>query len=137
MSKLIDQLKRHEGIRLKPYRCTAGVLSIGYGRSLETKGITLYEAEILLNHDVGAVVSSLKNELIFWERLDHVRQEALINMAFNIGVTGLMKFKKTLSMIAGGDYLDASIEMLDSKWAIQVPKRAKELSEQMETGRYQ
>jgi len=134
MTKLIEQIKYHEGLRLKPYVCTAGKLTIGYGRNLEDRGITKYEAELLLSHDLAEVESQLKDKLEFWTALDHVRQAVLINMAFNIGINGLMKFKKTLTMIGDGDYSDAAIEMMDSRWAKQVPKRALDLSVQMDLG---
>jgi lysozyme len=134
MSKLLEQIKYHEGLRLKPYVCTAGKLTIGYGRNLEDRGITKYEAELLLSHDLAEVENQLKDKLEFWNALDHVRQAVLINMAFNIGINGLMKFKKTLAMIGTGDYSDAAIEMMDSKWARQVPKRALDLSVQMDLG---
>jgi len=134
MSKLLEQIKFHEGLRLKPYVCPAGKLTIGYGRNIEDCGITKYEAELLLAHDITAVESELQDKLKFWATLDPVRQAVLINMAFNMGVNGLMKFKKTLVMVGNGDYSDAAIEMMDSRWARQVPKRALDLSVQMDLG---
>ena len=134
MSKLIEQLKIHEGLRLKPYKCTAGILTIGYGRSLETNGITKYEAEQLLNHDVAGVIDQLSNAFEFWPRLNEARKAVLVNMAFNIGVSGLMKFKKTISYLVLNMHSDAAIEMMDSNWAKQVPNRAVELSVQMDLG---
>jgi len=134
MSKLIEQIKYHEGLRLKPYKCTAGKLTIGYGRNLEDRGITKYEAELLLAHDLGEIESQLNDKLEFWNALDHVRQAVLINMAFNIGINGLMKFKKTLAAIGNGEYSYAAIEMMDSRWAKQVPNRALDLSVQMDLG---
>ncbi len=134
MSKLLEQIKYHEGLRLKPYVCPAGKLTIGYGRNIEDCGITKYEAELLLAHDITAVESELKDKLEFWATLDPVRQAVLINMAFNMGVNGLMKFKKTLALIANGDYSSAAIEMMDSRWAKQVSKRALDLSVQMDLG---
>ena len=134
MSKLLDQIKHHEGLRLKPYKCTAGKLTIGYGRNLEDRGITKYEAELLLSHDISQITEQLSSALEFWRLLDEPRRAVLVNMAFNIGVHGLLKFKKTLSLIESGDYSSASIEMMDSKWAKQVPSRALDLSVQMDLG---
>ena len=134
MSKLIEQLKIQEGLRLKPYQCTAGKWTIGYGRNLEDKGITTYEAEILLTHDVNAITAELSSAFEFWGNLNEARKAVLINMAFNIGVNGLMKFKKTLSYVRLGMYSDAGIEMMNSKWAKQVPNRAITLSAQMDLG---
>ena len=137
MSKLLSQIMRHEGIRLKPYKCTAGKTTIGYGRNLDDKGITLYEAEILLEHDIMSIKYYLEKELDFWFNLGHVRQDAVINMAYNMGVAGLMGFEKTLAMISMGEYSEAAIEMLDSKWARgKCKKRALELSHQMGSGEY-
>ncbi len=134
MDKLIEQLKRHEGLRLKPYRCTAGKWTIGYGRNIEDRGITETEAEFLLCEDVREIEEELIKSLGFWGSLVPARKSVLINMAFNIGVHGLLKFKKTLSLIESGDYSAASIEMMDSKWAKQVPNRALDLSVQMDLG---
>lgn len=136
MSKLIEQLKVHEGLRLKPYQCTAGKWTIGYGRNLEDNGITKYEAEILLTHDVAAIIDQLSQSIDGWRCLDGPRKAVLINMAFNLGVSGLMKFKKTIKYIALKMYTEASIEMMDSKWARQLPDRALELSAQMDLGRF-
>lgn len=137
MTKLIEQIKRHEGLRLKPYNCTAGKLTIGYGRNLESNGITEYEAEILLHHDINGVYNKLRLALKFWPQLNDARRNVLINMGFNIGTHGLLGFKKTLKLVEEGKYNLAAIEMLDSKWAKQVPDRALELSVQMDTGEFQ
>lgn len=137
MSKLLDQIKYHEGLRLKPYKCTAGKWTIGYGRNIEDRGITKYEAELLLSHDVAEITKQLSSAFEFWRLLDEPRRAVLINMAFNMGVNGLLKFKKTLGYVKLRMYKDASIEMLDSKWARELKTRSLELSEQMETGEFQ
>ena len=129
----INQLKRHEGLKLKPYKCTAGKLTIGYGRNLEDKGITEQEALFMLNNDVNYFYTNLKKILPWIARLDDARQNVLVNMAFNLGVAGLMSFKNTLRLIESGHYIAAASAMLDSKWAKQVGYRAEELAEQMRT----
>ena len=136
MSKLVKQLKRHEGLRLKPYRCTAGKLTIGYGRNLDDFGITEQEAESMLITNVDLVGNELVARLPVLGELNQAREEVLINMAFNIGVNGLLKFKNMIAALEVGDYDEAAIQMMDSKWARQVGKRAIELSEQMRTGVY-
>ena len=136
MSKLIEQLKIHEGLRLKPYQCTAGKWTIGYGRNLEDNGITKFEAEQLLTHDVSGVIMQLSEAIDGWHCLNEARKAVLVNMAFNMGVSGLMKFKKTLGYVRLKMYKEASVEMLDSGWAEQVPNRAAELSVQMESGSF-
>jgi len=139
MNKLIEQLKEHEGLSLKPYKCKEDKLTIGFGRCLDTKGISTEEAEHLLNNDIKEVVNNLYS-FVFWCELNAARQAVLISMTLNMGYVGFKKFKKTIKAISDLDYELAAIEMLDSKWAIQVGKdkgqRAYVLSEQMRTGEW-
>lgn len=135
--KLKQQLIKHEGMVLKPYKCTAGKLTIGVGRNLEAKGISEHEALVMLNNDINETFDRLRDA---WPKiilLDDVRANVLVNMAFNIGVAGLMKFSKMLNALALTDYEQAAKEMLNSKWANQVGSRAVELAMQMKTGQYQ
>ena len=137
---IIEQLKKHEGFSGTVYQCTAGANTIGYGRNLDAKPLTEEEAEQLLINDVFDVELALQKKLEFLQfepRISAARHAVLVNMAFNIGITGLLKFKKTLEAIKERDYETASIEMLDSKWAKQVGSRATELAEQMKTGKWQ
>lgn len=132
--KLTKQLKRHEGLRLKPYLCTAGKQSIGYGRNLEAKGITKGEAEYMLSVDIGDVMLELKNRLPIYQSLDSTRQAVLVNMGFNLGINGLLRFKNMVKALEAKDYAKAAAEMLNSNWAKQVGSRAQELALQMKTG---
>lgn len=125
------QLLKHEGLRLKPYHCPANKLTIGIGRNLEDRGITEQEAKFLLINDISSIHEKLNYILPFYKDLDDSRQEVLINMAFNLGVAGLLKFKKTLGFIQYTLFKEASQEMLDSRWARQVGNRAIELSNLM------
>ncbi|WP_276756553.1 glycoside hydrolase family protein [Pseudoalteromonas marina] len=136
-SKLAEQLKKHEGLRLKPYTDTVGKLTLGIGRNLEDKGITEQEALFMLNNDVDYFYGQLNKKLTWFKSLDDARQNVLVNMAFNLGVAGLLSFVNTLSAISYSHYSQASREMLNSKWAKQVGYRAEELAEQMRTGEYQ
>ena len=124
-----EQLILHEGLRLKPYRDTIkGHLTIGVGRNLDVTGITRDEAIHLLRNDLVRVRRELSAALPFFTRLSPIRRQVLIDMAFNLGTRGLLKFKKMLAAIDRGDYEIASIEMLSSKWATQVGKRAQRLA---------
>lgn len=136
MSKLQEQLKRHEGLRLKAYKCTADKLTIGVGRNLDDRGITEAEANYLLENDVLYLLSVLPGKIDFFNELDKCRADILVNMAFNMGVNGLLKFKNMLAAVELGDYVTAADEMLDSKWAGQVGERANELARQMIRGEY-
>lgn len=125
---------KHEGLRLFPYFDTTGNCTIGYGRNLADRGITKPEANILLNDDIDYFYEHLSKNLSFFNNLDKVRQIVLLNMCFNLGVKGLLEFKKMLDYLSKKQYYRASQEMLDSEWAKQVGERAKELSEIMEDG---
>ena len=126
----LDLLKRHEGFKQFPYTDTVGKLTVGYGRNLGGRGIDNAEAEYLLRNDIIYTLSRL-SELDFWDSLDETRQAVLVDMAVNLGVNGLLNFKKTLLAIRHGNYIEASYEMLRSKWATQVGGRAVELSNLM------
>lgn len=134
---IYDQLTRDEGVRLMPYRDTVGKLTIGIGRNLDGQGISKDEARFLLTNDVALVQTQLKEALPWIYRLDRPRQAVLENMAFNMGITGLMGFRKTLASIESGNYLLASEQMMASDWAAQVGQRAARLSQQMATGEWQ
>jgi len=136
MDILIEQLKRHEGFRSKPYRCTAGKLTIGYGRNLDDVGITPSEALELLRQDVARARKDVLKHISGADLLDDVRLNVLINMCFNLGIYKLLLFKKTLRAVQDFDFDKAAEEMLNSVWANQVGVRATELAEQMRTGEY-
>lgn len=136
MSNLFDMIKRHEGLKLTAYKDTEGILTIGYGRNLEGRGISIQEAEMMLDNDISDCMAQLRVNLPYFDVLDSVRQDVLINMCFNLGWPGLQKFKLTLTHIQHGDYAMAAEAMMDSKWSKQVGDRAVELSEMMRTGKY-
>lgn len=131
-----DQLQRDEGIRLKPYKDSVGKLTIGIGRNLDDAGITEGEAKTLLVNDLAKVRVRLYGMLPWLSAINPARRAVLENMAFNIGVDGLLAFKQTISLIRAGDYESAGDEMLKSTWARQVGDRAVRLSKQMKTGEW-
>lgn len=131
-----DLLIKHEGLRLKPYRCTAGKLTIGVGRNLEDVGISEDEALYLLECDIKRVRADADAIFPWFCKLSDSRKDVIISMIFNIGLHGFLEFKKTISAIAAGNFEQAAKEMLESKWAAQVGKRGYELSEMMRTGQY-
>jgi len=131
-----SQLQRDEGVRLHPYSDSVGKLTIGIGRNLTDVGISIAEASLLLTNDVSAVQTQLQSNLNWWANLNEARQGALINIAFNIGWSGLLGFHNTLTLLEAGDYNGAAAEVLKSKWAAQVGARATRLSEQIRTGEW-
>lgn len=126
--RLAKQLVSDEGLRLKPYRCTAGKLTIGVGRNLDDRGITEAEALVLLQNDINAFWGQLVVALPWVPNAPEPVQEALLNMCFNLGLGGLLTFKQTLALIKAGSYAEAAKAMLASKWAGQVGARAERLA---------
>ena len=128
------QLKAHEGLRLKPYRDTVGKLTIGVGRNLDDVGLREGEALFLLLHDLQFVEEALDKRLPWWRELDEPRRHVLLDMGFNLGVDGLLGFGATLGHLRAGRYAEAAQQMLRSRWAGQVGRRAATLSRMMRTG---
>ena len=136
LNRIKAQLVRHEGLRLKPYRCTAGKLTIGIGRNLDDCGISQSEAYVMLINDIMNCEKQLQAKIPdIYNGLDEVRKSVLLNMCFNLGINGLLGFKNTLAFIKAGDWERAANNMLVSRWAKQVGCRAIELSELMRKGK--
>ena len=138
MNKLVKQLRRHEGVRTHAYKCSANMITVGVGRNIdENGGLGLSDDEIdyLLENDIKRCQQELIG-LSWFTDLDSVRQDALVNLCFNLGMTRLMGFKNALAAMAVGDYPKAADEFYDSRWAKQVGSRADEVCEMIRTGRY-
>lgn len=120
LAALRQQLIRHEGLKLKPYLCPSGKLTIGVGRNLEARGISPDEAAILLDNDITDTIRQLSRALPGFMDLDAWRKRGLADIAFTVGVAGLLKFKKMLAFLWKGDYASAAREATDSRWAAQV-----------------
>jgi len=121
---LRQDLIRDEGLRLKPYRCPAGRLTIGVGRNLDDRGITEAEAMVLLENDIAIVEAELDRMLPWWRTLPNDPARALANMAFNMGVPRLLGFHHMLDALEHGHYATAAKEAHNSQWARQVGDRA-------------
>ena len=138
MSKLVEQLKRHEGIKTHAYQCTANMTTVGVGRNIDEDGgigLSIDEIEFLLENDI----KRCKQELIsfpWFSQIDSVRQDALINLCFNLGMTRLLGFRNALTAMSVGDYDKAADEFMDSRWAKQVGSRAEEVCAMIRTGNY-
>lgn len=137
-SNIIEQLQRDEGLRLLAYRDTRGFLTIGYGRNLDAEGISKDEATYMLQQDIIHWGQLLTKNLPWFTALDSVRQGVLLNMCHNLGLGGLLSFKRFLLLMASGLY-DAAATDLESnhKWMTQVGTRAQRLVLQIRTGEWQ
>lgn len=124
---IIKLLKFEEGIRLKPYKCTAGKTTIGYGRNLDDKGISLNEAGTMLNNDVAECVALVSKSLPWSSALDMVRRDVLVAMCFQLGLNGLLSFNNFLKAMRDGNWLAAAAELRNSRFHTQTPSRVDRL----------
>ena len=125
---LIESIKHHEGFRGLPYNDHLGFPTIGYGTKLP---LDKEEATLLLEHRLNKMLNHLSREKPLYSYLPVKVQHILAEMAYQMGVDGLLKFKKTWEYISEHNYRTASTEMLNSKWAKQTPERAIKLSKRM------
>lgn len=162
LPQIIKQLIRHEGLSLSAYLDSVGILTIGVGHNCRASvvagvnrvGDTITHAQAfnLLGSDVESLEAGMLQEWPWMSELDDARYGVMVNMTFNMGVKRLGSFKNTLRLIRRGDYEQAAVNMLKSKWAKQVhayppdspearragrPGRAWELANQMHTGIWQ
>jgi len=158
---LVDQLKRDEGFRSTVYTCPAGRNTVGYGHNLDDnplskaeikylfgkelhpdvaferlciQGINQKQATWLLERDIAKVQAALLLHYPWMSDLDSARFDAVCNMAFQLGVKGVSKFKHMLRALEMGCYDTAADEALDSRWAKQTPERAQRVALQMRLG---
>lgn len=135
MIKIIEQIIRHEGLHLKPYRDSVGKLTIGAGRNLNDKGISEEEAIAMLMHDVSDAKSDAAALVDNFHELDEVRQRVLIDMAFNLGRAGLATFRRMIEAVRNKRFEQAAAEIVDSRWYRQVGVRGMRLEYMMRTGK--
>lgn len=140
--ELKASVKRHEGTgpkmgnRFMPYECPAGKLTLGFGRNIQDRGISLYEAELMLENDLNDSyfeARSIVGGTVF-DALSQARQDVLTEMVFNMGGGAFSQFNMMLKAIRSGDYKEAAFQMRASRWAVQVRDRAEEMADVMEKG---
>jgi lysozyme len=134
MTALVGRLKIEEGFSQHPYNDTVGCPTIGYGRNLRDVGISQAEAEYLLRNEVQQAIAGLDRSIPWINGLTQNRQSVLVDMAFNLGVGGLLEFKTFLNCLRSGDNEGAASAMLNSKWAGQVHARATNLANLIRSG---
>lgn len=132
-------LRQEEGLRLRAYLDTATPprWTIGYGRNLTDRGITLDEAERFLERDTTEALDELHQRWAWFDDLGAVRQMVLVCMVFQMGLFTVTTFARMVEALQRGDYGVAADEMLASKWGAETPRRVKRLASMMRTGQWQ
>lgn len=125
-----------EGRVLKAYLDTVGIWTNGVGHAHVAPGCvwTDKQCDDALAADIAKAETDLDRSLPWWRTLNHARQDVLVNMAFNLGITRLLGFKNTLAAMKAGRFDAAAKGMMASLWARQVGRRAVRLAAQMKTG---
>jgi len=134
--KLKDMITEHEGKVLELYQDSEGIYTIGVGHNLESKGISEAVCDLMLEEDINEAIDDA-DTFRWFEDLTDPRRAVVVDMIFNLGLTRFSGFKKTIQFLENGLYQSAAKEMLDSRWANQVGRRAIRLSEIMRTGEWQ
>lgn len=128
--RLRQTLIKHEGLRLKVYKCPAGKLTIGVGRNLEDTGISESEAMVLLNNDIKRIQFDAE-KFTWFSKINEDRKVVILSMIFNMGIGAFKGFKNMIAALEEGNYAEAAQHMMDSLWAKQVGRRAEELARLM------
>lgn len=136
-ARLSKQLETDEGRRRRLYKDTVGKLTIGVGRNIEDRGLRDDEIDLMLSNDIDESVGIARALVSNFDKLDDVRQEVLVNMALNLGMSRLGGFKQFILALGRHDYQRATSEMMDSKWYEQVGDRGKRLAYAMREGRFE
>jgi len=131
----IKDSRAGEGFRGAPYLDPRGCTTIGYGRNLLGNPLSPAEGEYLLRNDLARIAKEIQNRLPWVATLDDVRQRVFHELAYNMGIRGLLSFQKMLAAAEAEDWLTAHAELLDSSWSRQVqPARRDRLASMLLTG---
>jgi lysozyme len=138
--ELIDKLIEHEGVKSFVYNDINGYSTIGIGRCVDSRiagsGLSIDECMYLLNNDINKFKKQIQS-YDWFQQLDSVRQDAIVELCFNMGTNNFLKFKKTIAALQQKNFKLASKELLNSNWANQVgKKRANDISYRLEHGKY-
>lgn len=134
MTMVFDESERRiasdEGCKLKPYKCPAGKLTLGWGRNIEERGISKEEADFMFKNDMKEVRASLR-PYGWYNTLSLSRQAVLENMVFNMGISRLLGFKKMIEALKNKDFNEAAEQIIDSNAAKQLQNRYQRLARSM------
>jgi lysozyme len=126
---IIKDIKKHEGFEPKVYKCTEGYDTIGYGFAIKDLVLDKDVADLILMKKLHKLLQRIVIAFPWFKDIDDTAKAVIVNMCYQLGLSGFSKFKKTIYLLETEQYEEASVEMLDSLWAKQTPNRAKELSE--------
>jgi lysozyme len=129
LSEIVEDIKKHEGFEPKVYECTEGYDTIGYGFAIKDLVLDKDIADLILMKKLHKLLQRIVVAFPWFKDINNTAKSVIVNMCYQLGLSGFSKFKKTIYLLETEQYEEASVEMLDSLWAKQTPNRAKELSE--------
>ena len=126
--KLIDSIKQHEGYVKRVYKDSLGIDTIGYGFAIKDLELDQDICDMILDRKLKDLERIVNSKFNWYRYMPPEIKNVVIEMCYQLGVTGFSNFRKTITFLQNKQFHDASVEMLDSRWAEQTPVRAKELS---------
>ena len=126
--RLKERIKEHEGHRGKVYKCTEGFDTIGYGFAIKDLVLSKEVSDKILDEILDSLTKRVEATFDWVDSVPEAVKEVLIEMSYQMGVSGVSKFKLALKAMKSHDWEESANQMLDSRWAVQTPNRAKELS---------
>ena len=128
MSDLIESIKQHEGFRSKVYDDSLGIPTIGYGFAIKDLELEEDICDMILERKLSILKERIENKFQWYRYMPQEIKDVVVEMCYQLGVYGFSRFKKTIAYIQNKQWEEASVEMLDSRWAEQTPGRAREMS---------
>ena len=125
---LIESIKKHEGYVASVYKDSLGIDTIGYGFAIKDLQLDEDICDMILERKLKDLNNSIKIKFDWYKYMPPEIKDIVTEMCYQLGVTGFSKFRKTIAYLQNKEWKNASIEMLDSRWAKQTPNRAKEMS---------
>ena len=126
--KLIDSIKQHEGYVKRVYKDSLGIDTLGYGFAIKDLELDQDICDMILDRKLKDLERMVNSKFNWYRYMPPEIKNVVIEMCYQLGVTGFSNFRKTITFLQNKQFHDASVEMLDSRWALQTPVRAKELS---------
>mgnify|MGYP003120798641 FL=1 len=128
---LKESIKKHEGYVGIVYKDSLGIDTIGYGFAIKDLELDEDICDMILDRKLDNLKSMIKLKFDWFKYMPPEIKDVVMEMCYQLGVTGVSKFKKTIAYLRNEQWEEASVEMLDSLWAKQTPNRAKELSKRV------
>ena len=128
MKDLFKRIKHHEGYRPEVYNCSEGYPTIGIGFTIKDLYLDEDIADMILDRKLIKLIKRVRDKFDWLDDVPHEVQGVLVEMAYQMGLSGVCKFKNALKYMEHQNWERAADEMLMSRWHKQTPNRCKELS---------